>query len=178
MERRFLLGILQYVKSTNELDLSVRGEVRFRHGDFEHCIDLQLQQYDWDGDGPSDHPYARIDAVLYTKGSTARIAVEIDGHEFHERTKEQAARDKFRDRKLVRDGFRVVRFTGSEVFANVGSCWTELLGIAEDLFHMEQQALTLFRRRMRDELLDELTSPAERQLPVPQPSAVEASEAH
>lgn len=35
-----------------------------------------------------------------------------------ERTKEQARRDKSRDRAMVKDGWRVLRFTGSEVYAN------------------------------------------------------------
>lgn len=45
-----------------------------------------------------------------------RLVVEIDGHDFHERTKEQAERDKHRDRVLLREGYHVFRFTGSEVF--------------------------------------------------------------
>lgn len=42
--------------------------------------------------------------------------VELDGHAFHERTKEQAARDKKRDRDLQTSGLAVLRFTGSEVW--------------------------------------------------------------
>jgi very-short-patch-repair endonuclease len=44
--------------------------------------------------------------------------VELDGHAFHERTKEQAAKDKARDRWMTGAGYAVVRFTGSEVWAN------------------------------------------------------------
>jgi hypothetical protein len=47
----------------------------------------------------------------------ARLVVELDGHDFHERTKEQAKRDKSRDRRLTALGFTVFRFTGSEVHA-------------------------------------------------------------
>lgn len=46
----------------------------------------------------------------------ARLVVEVDGHEFHERTKEQAARDKSRDRYLTSNGYTIFRFTGSEVY--------------------------------------------------------------
>ena len=52
--------------------------------------------------------------------------IEVDGHEFHERTKEQAATDRRRDRALVGEGMRVVRFTGSEVFAAPGACAKEI----------------------------------------------------
>lgn len=43
------------------------------------------------------------------------IAVELDGHDFHERTKQQASRDKKRDRSLLSKGWSVIRFTGSDV---------------------------------------------------------------
>lgn len=50
-------------------------------------------------------------------GVAARVLldVECDGHDFHERTKEQAERDKARDRDMQALGYRVARFTGSEI---------------------------------------------------------------
>jgi hypothetical protein len=48
----------------------------------------------------------------------ARLVVELDGHDFHERTKEQARRDKSRDRYMTARGFTVFRFTGSELHRN------------------------------------------------------------
>ncbi len=54
------------------------------------------------------------------------FAVECDGHEFHEKTKEQAQRDKLRDRELVRDGIRVLRFTGSEIWRSPEMCAHEV----------------------------------------------------
>lgn len=44
------------------------------------------------------------------------LVVECDGHDFHERTKQQAARDRSRDRRLQAAGFTVFRFTGSEIW--------------------------------------------------------------
>ncbi len=48
-----------------------------------------------------------------------KLVIECDGHEYHERTKEQARGDKQRDRYLQRFGFPVYRYTGSEVWENV-----------------------------------------------------------
>lgn len=48
--------------------------------------------------------------------------VECDGHDFHERTKQQAARDKRRDRKLQTMGLPILRFTGSELWNNPADC--------------------------------------------------------
>lgn len=50
------------------------------------------------------------------KTNKFRLFIECDGHDFHERTKEQAARDRKRDRDLQQLGFNVLRFTGSEIW--------------------------------------------------------------
>ena len=52
--------------------------------------------------------------------------VEVDGHEWHERTRDQAACDRRRDRDMLREGLRVVRFTGSEVWRDAAACAQEI----------------------------------------------------
>lgn len=59
------------------------------------------------------------------KGIT--FIVECDGHEFHEKTKEQAQKDKERDRTLLLRGYIPIRFTGSEIYDHPSNC-------AEDVF--------------------------------------------
>ena len=67
---------------------------------------------------------------------TIRIAVECDGHAFHEKTKEQAAHDKARDRFLITQGWTVMRFTGSELHADATGC-----------AHQVFEAIEAFQRR-------------------------------
>ena len=62
-----------------------------------------------------------------------KMIVECDGHDFHERTKEQAAHDRRRDRDVTRAEYTVLRFTGSEIHRDAVACareaygqWTEL----------------------------------------------------
>jgi very-short-patch-repair endonuclease len=55
------------------------------------------------------------------------IVVECDGNDFHEKTKEQAARDKKRDRFFQGLGFKVLRFTGSEIWADAHACVEEII---------------------------------------------------
>jgi Protein of unknown function (DUF559) len=43
------------------------------------------------------------------------VVVECDGHDFHERTVEQASRDRKRDRALLKLDIPVLRFTGTDV---------------------------------------------------------------
>lgn len=71
----------------------------------------------------------RVDFVL---GLSKRLAlrdcmvIELDGHEWHEKTKEQVARDKARDRYLSRTFGRVIHFSGSEVYNDIGACYVEM----------------------------------------------------
>lgn len=51
-----------------------------------------------------------------------RLVVECDGHDFHEKTKKQAQRDKERDRMLQIAGYPVLRFTGSEIYRSPSHC--------------------------------------------------------
>lgn len=47
-----------------------------------------------------------------------RIVIECDGHEFHEKTKEQASSDKRKDRELQKLGFIILRYSGSDIVNN------------------------------------------------------------
>jgi very-short-patch-repair endonuclease len=54
-----------------------------------------------------------------------QLIVECDGHDFHERTKEQASRGHARDRALQSAGYGVYHYTGSDV-------WRDVFKAAED----------------------------------------------
>lgn len=73
-------------------------------------------------------PY-RVDFVLGipTANGPVEAVIECDGHDFHERTKDQAKRDKGRDRYLEGLGFKVLRFTGSEIWADPMVCSQQVL---------------------------------------------------
>ncbi|MFT4074734.1 MAG: DUF559 domain-containing protein [Asticcacaulis sp.] len=58
-----------------------------------------------------------------------RIAIELDGHEFH-KTKEQRTHDAKRDRWLFGQGWHVLRFTGSELHQNLNACIDEICELA------------------------------------------------
>lgn len=55
----------------------------------------------------------KIDLVL--RSPHGAVAIECDGHEFHERTKQQASSDRARDRELLEMGLATIRFTGSDI---------------------------------------------------------------
>jgi very-short-patch-repair endonuclease len=70
----------------------------------------------------------RLDFALVADGGVVGVAVEIDGHDFHE-TKVAAARDKRRDRALTAAGWSPLRFTGSEVWQDAERCFAEALDV-------------------------------------------------
>lgn len=48
-------------------------------------------------------------------GQCTPVIVELDGHDFHDKDKRQRSYEKARDRFLVKQGYRVLHFTGSDV---------------------------------------------------------------
>lgn len=70
----------------------------------------------------------RIDLVL--KYGSGLLFIECDGHDWHERTKQQAAYDRERDRLFLAQGVVTARFTGSEIVNYPEKCCRELFAIA------------------------------------------------
>lgn len=60
--------------------------------------------------------------ILIVGQHRTRLAVECDGHEFHERDRKRAAKDKSRDRELLEADWPVMRFTGSEIHKDPEAC--------------------------------------------------------
>ena len=71
--------------------------------------------------------YYRIDATAEQEGW--QLAIEIDGFEFHHRTQDQVAADYVRERRIVRAGYIVARFTAKEAIAKPQQCWREVFDI-------------------------------------------------
>lgn len=64
------------------------------------------------------------------------IAIECDGYEFHHLSRQQVTKDKARERKIVAAGYKVLRFSGSEIYKSCGdaafSAWTLALDTFQD----------------------------------------------
>ena len=58
------------------------------------------------------------------------IAVELDGHEFHEKTKEQVTYRNQRDRQLQAAGWTVFHFSGSELYRGQVDVVTSVANLA------------------------------------------------
>ena len=51
-----------------------------------------------------------------------KVAIELDGHDFHEKTKQQVTYRNRRDRELQADGWKVLHVSGSELMRDPVAC--------------------------------------------------------
>lgn len=80
----------------------------------------------------------KLDLVLQT--SYGSLAIECDGHDWHDRTKQQAAYDRARDRFFLSRLLPTIRFTGSEIVHSAPKCAVEVYSIAKAI---DRQACAL-----------------------------------
>jgi very-short-patch-repair endonuclease len=64
-----------------------------------------------------------LDAVA--RDHDTNLAVEIDGLQFHHRTRDQLEQDYLRQRRIVARGFAVIRFMAHECFVDPAECWRQ-----------------------------------------------------
>jgi len=92
----------------------------------------------------SDSKNYRVDFLIpvydMVMAEGVAFVIECDGHDFHEKTKEQAQKEKQRDRDLITSGYVVMRFTGSEIYNNAN--------IAHEIFQ-RIKTIMLNRRNRR-----------------------------
>lgn len=84
----------------------------------------------------------RVDFVVQQK----RLIIELDGHEFHS-SREQRTSDAARQRELQRLEYTVIRFTGTEIHADVDACVEETIDLLSSL--PERDELRPPRERVR-----------------------------
>ena len=108
--------------------------VFLRGMDYEVCREFAKVALASPSSGAAVFPHAKIgpyelDFLLLFKnseGTLLSMAVECDGHEFHEKTKQQAAHDKRRDRFIALHSIAMLRFTGAEIFYDAPRCAEEV----------------------------------------------------
>jgi len=123
IEALMLVGMLQLVP-LQEIDIAPIWEVEILtdnpHPDVSAriakrgCMAIQMQHelLDW----PADF------VISCPSISPKQVIIECDGHDFHERTKEQARRDRSRDRAAQEAGYMMLRYTGSEIYRDPLGC--------------------------------------------------------
>ncbi len=106
LERMLFLGIHFWLKNLTRVEIFTQWQVK------QYCADFFIQTY--------CHPFRKI-------------IIECDGHDFHEKTKEQARKDKQRDRFFTLEGYEVLRFAGSEIYKDPFKCGEEVWNFVTDV---------------------------------------------
>lgn len=94
-------------------------------------IDNYITPVVWIDDDCAIYMYSSVAVLSYRADLVLevdihrRLIIECDGHDFHDRTKQQAAYDRARDRELLQIGLYTIRFTGSEIVHSPERCALE-----------------------------------------------------
>lgn len=88
----------------------------------------------------------RVDFYIWLRSdpesadSPPSLIVECDGHEYHDRTKRQASRDRARDRHFHSQLYTVFRFTGDDIFNGAAACADQCLDHLQDELRLRLEA--------------------------------------
>lgn len=101
----------------------IDGDISMRHQDVPMWL---IRRRQWRVGGLKyEFDFALV--MRDERGALFPVAdIEADGHRYHSLTKEQARRDRSRDRHLALHGVAVIRFTGSEIWGDAGECAVEI----------------------------------------------------
>jgi len=119
----------EYLPNYHERDAGVFISIQQQYKVGDYKVDFYIEQQGTRGDCETNP----------TNGH-GKLIVECDGHDFHDRTKEQAARDKARDRKITESGMPIFRFTGSELWKDSGACGAQCVAeLCRQFYGKEEQ---------------------------------------
>lgn len=87
---------------------------------------------------PSNKKYIADFAYIDDK-KNIKVLIECDGHEFHQKTKEQVEKDNNRTFDLQSMGFTVFRFSGSQIYNNPLECANKIHEYLLDLYKVKNE---------------------------------------
>jgi hypothetical protein len=126
------VGVAQIARVDDMLMLSPQHEVAV--GDRLYRVDFLVRP---------------VDGALESRREWVPIAVEVDGHEFHERTPAQVALRDSRDRALQAAGWRVFHFSFREFTSAPVDCMTEVVAFARNQWNRASMARYIAERAER-----------------------------
>jgi len=72
--------------------------------------------------------YYEVDFMIVNTKKPDWIVIEIDSYLWRS-TPEQFAKEKERERNIIKLGYKIIRFSGREIYRNVEKCVNEVMGI-------------------------------------------------
>lgn len=95
----------------------------------EYRVDFLLMYHECITDFDRNEKLKDGTEIPGVKDVIAHLIVECDGHDFHDRSKEQASRDRERDRELKKLGYEVFRYTGADIWKSPLGCAREAVQV-------------------------------------------------
>lgn len=140
IEQRFFDALMQELFKPEEIDSAL---MEF---EFDNCVDIVHSPSKYSAiieeiRAQWAYKIYRADFLIKTNWTPQYrlrdFIVEIDGQEYH-KTKAQRQEDYERERFFQKNGYAVIRFTGSEVFTDARRCAKETLAIVKNEFNATQ----------------------------------------
>lgn len=117
IEQILLIEIIDFFKNINaflpDVVITLDAQKEFQFGRVKGRIDIAIGY----------HRYSTQTDLLF--------AIECDGHEFHHQSKEQVRNDRQRERFLMKIGYNVIRFSGSEIVNDPWGCAMDIWEIMQ-----------------------------------------------
>lgn len=116
------------------------GQTRFAlHLRPQHWVDVSGSRYRLDFALEPLDPWLR--GALLAEHLEMRVGVELDGHDYHEKTREQVTTRNQRDRDLAAARWTLLHFSGTELHQNPMIAVVEVLSAGADALDQAKAAL-------------------------------------
>lgn len=137
IEKLMTMGLIYAISSESWFG-GDGGENQFFYGVPSHTLAEHLVS---NVSGPGIHIHPEVPVGRYRADFLVRFAhwrggivfgaIECDGHDHHNLTKEQALHDRERDREFQKQGLIILRYTGSEIWKSPLKAASNALAILE-----------------------------------------------
>lgn len=113
IEQIFITAFEIYCKYNNKESIYLFPQREVRYNEKKYYIDFEFESDDYLsclvlGDKIKNHKF--------------KLAIECDGYEFHQKTKEQVQKDNEREYDLKMAGYEILRFSGTQIYNNPLKC--------------------------------------------------------
>ena len=113
IEQIFITAFEIYCKYNNKEDIYLFPQKEVICNEKKYYIDFEFKADDY---------LTQLLLGEKIKNYNFKLAIECDGYEFHQKTKEQVQKDNEREYDLKMAGYEVLRFSGTQIYNNPLKC--------------------------------------------------------
>lgn len=128
IEQIFITAFELYCRDKKQIYLFPQKEINVNGK--KYCIDFEFDADDY------------LTQMLFNhqiKNTTFKLAIECDGHKFHQKTKEQVQYDNEREFDLKMAGYEVLRFSGSQIYNDPFKCAEDTYNFIMNRIEIEEE---------------------------------------